>query len=68
MASFNSIARILKEKGIKTIRGNTQWNVSSIRTILVNENTWVIPWRKNIYSRLLNEREKRIKGSCKGIM
>lgn len=35
--SFNSIARILKEKGIKTIRGNTQWNVSSIRTILVNE-------------------------------
>ena len=35
--SLNSIARILKEKGIKTIRGNTQWNVNSIRTILVNE-------------------------------
>ncbi len=35
--SLNSIARILKEKGIKTIRGNTQWNVNSIRTILMNE-------------------------------
>ena len=35
--SLNSIARILKEKGIKTIRGNTQWNVNSIRTILINE-------------------------------
>ena len=35
--SLNSIARILKEKGIKTIRGNTEWNVNSIRTILINE-------------------------------
>ena len=35
--SLNSIARILKEKGIKTVRGNTQWNVNSIRTILINE-------------------------------
>ena len=35
--SFNSIARILKENGVKTIRGNTQWNVSSICTILINE-------------------------------
>ncbi|WP_303026213.1 recombinase family protein [Anaerotignum lactatifermentans] len=35
--SLNSIARLLKEKGIKTIRGNTQWNVNSIRTILINE-------------------------------
>ena len=35
--SLNSIARILKEKGVKTIRGNTQWNVNSIRTILINE-------------------------------
>ena len=35
--SLNSIARILKEKGIKTIRGNTQWNVNSIRTVLINE-------------------------------
>ena len=35
--SLNSIARLLKEKGIKTIRGNTEWNVNSIRTILVNE-------------------------------
>ena len=35
--SMNSIARILKEKGIKTIRGNTEWNVNSIRTILINE-------------------------------
>lgn len=35
--SLNGIARLLKEKGIKTIRGNTQWNVNSIRTILINE-------------------------------
>ena len=35
--SLNSIAYILKEKSIKTIRGNTQWNVNSIRTILINE-------------------------------
>lgn len=35
--SLNGIARILKEKGIKTIRGNTEWNVNSIRTILINE-------------------------------
>lgn len=35
--SLNSIARILKEKGVKTIRGNVEWNVSSIRTILTNE-------------------------------
>lgn len=35
--SLNSIARLLKEKGIKTIRGNTEWNVNSIRTILINE-------------------------------
>ena len=35
--SLNSIASILKEKGIKTIRGNTEWNVNSIRTILINE-------------------------------
>ena len=35
--SLNSIARILKERGIKTIRGNTEWNVNSIRTILINE-------------------------------
>ena len=35
--SLNSIARILKEKGIKTIRGNIEWNVNSIRTILINE-------------------------------
>ena len=34
---MNSIARILKENGIKTIRGNAEWNVSSIRTILINE-------------------------------
>ena len=35
--SLNGIARLLKEKGIKTIRGNTEWNVNSIRTILINE-------------------------------
>ena len=35
--SLNSIARLLKEKGIKTIRGNIEWNVNSIRTILINE-------------------------------
>ena len=35
--SLNSIAQLLKEKGIKTIRGNTEWNVNSIRTILINE-------------------------------
>ena len=35
--SMNSIARILKENSIKTIRGNAEWNVSSIRTILINE-------------------------------
>lgn len=35
--SLNSIARLLKEKGVKTIRGNTQWNVNSVRTILINE-------------------------------
>ena len=35
--SLNSIACILKEKGIKTIRGNTEWNVNSIRTMLINE-------------------------------
>ena len=35
--SLNSIARLLKEKGIKTIRGNIKWNVNSIRTILINE-------------------------------
>ena len=34
---MNSIARILKENGIKTIRGNAEWNVSSIRIILINE-------------------------------
>lgn len=35
--SLNSIASILQEKGIKTIRGNIEWNVSSIRAILINE-------------------------------
>ena len=30
------VGRVLKE-GIKTIRGNTRWNVNSIRTILINE-------------------------------
>lgn len=35
--SLNSLARMLKEMGIKTIRGNTEWNVSSIRRILTNE-------------------------------
>lgn len=35
--SLNSIARILQENGIKTIRGNIEWNVSSIRAILINE-------------------------------
>ena len=35
--SLNGIARLLKEKGIKTIRGNTEWNVNSVRTILINE-------------------------------
>ncbi|WP_272872660.1 recombinase family protein [Anaerotignum lactatifermentans] len=40
--SLNSIACMLKEKGIKTIRGNTQWNVNSIRTISIS----VTPWHK----------------------
>ena len=35
--SLNSIERILQENGIKTIRGNIEWNVSSIRAILINE-------------------------------
>ena len=34
---LNSIARTLKEKGIKTVRGSTEWNVNSIRIILINE-------------------------------
>ncbi len=33
----HSIDIILKENGIKTIRGNAEWNISSIRTILINE-------------------------------
>ena len=35
--SMNSIARLLKERGIKTIRGNTTWTINAIRVILTNE-------------------------------
>ena len=67
--SLNSIARILKEKGIKTIRGNTEWNVNSIRTILINEKyIGDTMTQKTFTTDYLTRHGKRIKGNFKSIM
>ncbi len=67
--SMNSIARILKENGIKTIRGNAEWNVSSIRTILINEKyIGDAMAQKTFTTDYLTKERKENRGNFKNIM